>query len=299
MAMRHRTFLGKRTLRRWAMAAAALYAVLGPLEARAQSAPKLENDQIAVFYSPPQSSFLRPLYQRLQSRQYLEQLKQFLSPLILPPGITLKITTKECGTVNSWWSGRKDGLFLCYEWLDYAERVAPADLTPRGMTREDAILGAFLQVTFHELGHAVFDIYEVPIFGREEDAADQMAGFILSQFGPGVAHRTFPGTVHIWRELAKSDGDWSRDAFSDIHGHPLQRAYNYLCMAYGSDPDLFQYVVDQGLLPKERAVLCGQEFAQIRHAFAKTIYPHIDLEKMKVVQTTQWLRPEGGELDPQ
>jgi hypothetical protein len=139
----------------------------------------------------------------------------------------------------------------------------------------------------------------VPIFGREEDAADQMAGFILSQFGPGVAHRTFPGTVHIWRALAKSDGDWSRDAFSDIHGHPLQRAYNYLCMAYGSDPDLFQYVVDQGLLPKERAILCGQEFAQIRHAFAKTIYPHIDLEKMKVVQATQWLRPEGGELDPQ
>ena len=84
--MTHRTFLGKRTLRRWAMAAAALYAVLGPLEARAQSAPKLENDQIEIFYSPPQSSYLRPLYQRLQNRKYLEQLKQFLSPLILPAG---------------------------------------------------------------------------------------------------------------------------------------------------------------------------------------------------------------------
>src|SRR5437588_91669 len=80
-------------------------------------------------------------------------------------------------------AGRQDGLFLCYEWLDFALRVAPQTTTPDGMTREDAVLGAFLQVTFHELGHGMFDIYEIPILGREEDAADQIAGFILSQFG--------------------------------------------------------------------------------------------------------------------
>jgi hypothetical protein len=54
--------------------------------------------------------------------------------------------------------------------------------------------------------------------------------------------------------------------------------------------------VDAGLLPKERAVLCGREFAQIQHAFAKTIYPHIDVEKMKIVQSMQWLLPEGSEI---
>jgi putative metallopeptidase DUF4344 len=292
------THLGATIWRRWlrgaAMAAAAIS--FGLTEAQAQSNPKLDNPQIVVLYSPPQSSYLQPLYERLRARQYLEQLKQFLSPLVIPPGITLRITTKECGTTNSWWSGRQDGLFLCYEWPDYAERIAPTTATPNGMTREDAILGAFLQVTFHELGHAMFDIYDVPIFGREEDAADQMAGFILSQFGPEVARRTFPGTVYIWKALADP---WSHDDFSDIHGYPLQRAYNYLCMAYGADPDVFQYTVDQGLLPKERAVLCGREFMQIRHAFATTIYPHINLDLMKIVQSTQWLRPEGQELPPQ
>ena len=288
----------KQILRGATFAAAALFACLTFGGARAQSPPALDNAQIQIAYSEPQSSYLMPLYQRLKQRQYLEQLKQFLSPLKIPPGIVLKITTKECGTVNSWWSGRTDGLFLCYEWPDYAERVAPQVETKYGLSREDAILGAFLQVTFHELGHAMFDIYDVPVFGREEDAADQMAGFILSQFGAGVARRTFPGAVYIWRALTKSDGNWSHDDFSDIHGYPLQRAYNYLCMAYGSDPDLFQYVVDQGLLPKDRAAMCGAEFKQIQHAFAKTIYPHIDVEKMKLVQSTQWLKPEGQELAP-
>jgi len=30
-------------------------------------------------------------------------------------------------------------------------------------TREGAVIGAFLQVTFHELGHGMFDIYDIPV----------------------------------------------------------------------------------------------------------------------------------------
>jgi hypothetical protein len=267
-------------------------------DAPQMGAPELDNKQIEILYTAPQASYLKPLYDRLRQRQFLEQLKQFLSPLNIPPGITLKITTKECGQTNSWWAGRQDGLFLCYEWLDFALRVAPQTTTPDGMTREDAVLGAFLQVTFHELGHGMFDIYEIPILGREEDAADQIAGFILSQFGSEITRRTLPGTVYLWRALADSDGPWRHDAFSDIHGQPLQRAYNYLCMAYGADPQQFQYFVDKGYLPKERAGDCGREFAQIRHAFATTLYPHIDPAKMKIVQSRQWLLPQGQELAP-
>jgi hypothetical protein len=268
-------------------------------EAAAQSAPALDNAQIEILYSPPNASFFKPIYERYQQRQVLEQLKQFLSPLILPEGITLRITAKECGTVNSWWSGRRDGLFLCYEWPDFAERVAPSSISPEGVTREGAVVGAFLQVTFHELGHAMFDIYDIPVFGREEDAADQMAGFILSQFGKGVAQRTLPGSAYLWQKLGEASGTWRRDSFSDEHGHPLQRAYNYLCMAYGGTPGTFQYYVDKGLLPKERAPSCAREFQQIRNAFVKTMAPHIDQAKMKVVQSRDdWLLAEGTEPIP-
>jgi hypothetical protein len=262
-------------------------------------APALENDQIEIVYGEPNASYLKPMFERYKKRQVLEQLKQFLSPLILPPNIKLRITAKECGTVNSWWYGRKDGLFLCYEWADFAERVAPTGPTPEGVTREGAVVGAFLQVTFHELGHAMFDIYEIPVFGREEDAADQMAGLILSEFGKNLALRTLPGAAYQWQKMNESEAEgWGRRVFSDEHGHPLQRAYNYMCIAYGAMPDTFQQYIDQGLLPKERAVNCGREFKQIEHAFAKTMLPHIDQAKMKVVQSKDWLKPEGSEAVP-
>jgi len=276
--------------------AAVLVAALGWGGARAQNEPTLDNDRIVITYLPPHASFMLPIYNRMKERQVLEQLKQFLSPLKIPDGITLKITMKECGEANSWWSGRQTGLFLCYDWIDYALNIASQIDDPHGLTREDAVLGAFLQVTFHELGHAMFDIYEAPVMGREEDAADQMAGLILSRFGPDVAKRTFPGVVYLAQSMAEADGDWEHDRFADDHGHWLQRAYNNLCMAYGADPATFAYVVAEGLLPKERAANCGREYRQISHAFAVTIYPHIDPEKMKLVQAKQWLLPEGQEL---
>ena len=137
------------------------------------------------------------------------------------------------------------GLSLCYEFFDFAKRIAPKEATPEGYTRDDTITGMFLQVTLHELGHGMFDIYNIPVLGREEDAADQMAGFILSQFGPEVARRTLPGAAYVWQQFNESrGGEWPHWLYSDEHGHDLQRSYNYLCMAYGSDPTTFAYYVD-------------------------------------------------------
>ena len=46
--------------------------------------------------------------------------------------------------------------------------------------RDEAVAGAFIFVFFHELGHALIDVYELPITGREEDAVDQLSTWILT-----------------------------------------------------------------------------------------------------------------------
>jgi hypothetical protein len=44
------------------------------------------------------------------------------------------------------------------------------------------VVEQFLFWILHEFGHAIFEMYQVPLFGREEDAADQLAGYITPQF---------------------------------------------------------------------------------------------------------------------
>src|SRR5215470_4690762 len=172
---------------------AALFLSIQPAAVRAQD---LQNSKVEITYEEPKKSEHLPILQRLQKRQVLEQLRAFLSPLRLPKKMPIKTT--ECGVINAFWAGTGKGLSLCYEYLYYLEdRVAKAEMPP-GYQRADALVGGFLGVTFHELGHAVFDILDVPVYGREEDAADQMAGFILQQFGPTIARRMVSGAAHLW-----------------------------------------------------------------------------------------------------
>jgi hypothetical protein len=246
---------------------------------------------IEIEYVPPAKQYLRPVYERLKQRKVLEQLRDFLSPLRLP--VTLRIRTLQCDDTNAYWAGRVEGLKLCYEYVDWVERLAPAETTPEGFTPQDAIAGEFVEVTLHEMGHAVFDLFNVPIFGREEDAADQMAGFLMLQFGQDVALRTISGTAYTYQQQAKQS-NWSRTTFADEHETDEQRFYNYLCLAYGAQPATFQRFVDSNILPAKRAANCGREYRQIQRAFLKTIMPHVDQEVMKKVQAMQMLRPDDG-----
>jgi hypothetical protein len=150
------------------------------------------------------------------------------------------------------------------------------------------VVGAFTGVVLHEAGHAVFDMLEVPVFGREEDAADAMAAFIALQFNKDVARTVVRGYAYIWRALG-NPREWAQ--YADEHGTSGQRFYNTLCLAYGGDPTTFKEFVDKGWLPKERAAGCAAEYQQTRLAFVKTILPFIDQGMMKKVQATNWLAP--------
>jgi hypothetical protein len=214
-------------------------------------------------------------------------LKQFLAPLRLPK--KMAIITKECNETNAFYSAGR-GVTLCYEYVAKIEEVAPANRTDEGVSRASAITGNVVRVMMHELGHAVFDILELPVYGREEDAADQMSAFIMVQFGKDVSRWLITGGVHNYR--VGMEKPLSRTDFSDEHGSDAQRFYNFLCLGYGAEPAAFQDLVDKGLLPAARARNCAREYQQVRSAFTKTVLPYIDQGLMAKVRAEKWLRPE-------
>ena len=142
---------------------------------------------------------------------------------------------------------------LCYEYYENLEAIAPQGTSPQGYTRDEVIVGGFIDAIFHELGHALFDILNIPVFGREEDAADQLSAFLMLQFGKDVARITIRGAAYTY--LA-SKNPRTRTEFADEHGAPAQRFFNYICLAYGGEPDTFREYVDRGVLPKARAEQC-------------------------------------------
>jgi Putative metallopeptidase len=99
----------------------------------------------------------------------------------------------------------------------------PKETTPAGVTPADAVLGQFFYAIAHEVGHAMFDLLNVPIFGHQEDAADQFAGYIILQFGKADAPRLILGAVHSYNKYVKNPTVTAPlTAFSDERG--LRRA---------------------------------------------------------------------------
>jgi hypothetical protein len=142
----------------------------------------------------------------------------------------------------------------------------------------------------HELGHALFEIYNIPIFGRQEDAADQFATYYILQFGGERARRLILGAAYAYTGFVKQLHGNPKvtlplAAFSSDHGQPEQRFYNLLCIAYGYDSKLFAGAVEQKWLPSTRAKVCTLEYGNLRFAVKTMIDPHIDKEvAQKVIE---------------
>jgi len=241
------------------------------------------NSQVDVVYTEPQDPQFRPIRDRLMRRQVLEQLRLFLSPLKLPRKLLVQLD--QCNAERRpYQSGGP--VTICYEYVAKVDRMAPRNQQPGGLPRETMIVGAFIQEVLHEVAIATFDILEIPVWGREHDAADKLAGFIMVQFGKEVAQKIMIGAAWFFDA---SDRQWTQTDHASEQSPEAQRFFNYLCIALGSDPATFKYLVDQNLLPLRRAQRCVNEFLSLRAAFAQTILPHVDQQLLKRVQSATWL----------
>ena len=266
------------------------------------------NSMVDIAYVEPSESEYRPIYEGLKKRQVLEELQRFLVPLRLPRKVLVQI--EQCNKdIQRYMEGGP--VTICYEYIHELEKFAekiPADTrTARGVSREDAVVGGFVQAVLNGMSHAVFDILEVPVWGREEDAADKLAGFLMLQFGTENARRLLNGAAFFFEA---SDRTWTGSDFADTRGTEAQRFYNYLCIAYGGDPKAFTDFVESGgpgtqggqprerridLLPQHRAERCQKEYNDLQYAFNQTIMPFVDQDALqRVLARRDWLRSDDG-----
>jgi hypothetical protein len=156
------------------------------------------------------------------------------------------------------------------------------------------VIGPIVEVFLHEAAHALFDLLKIPVLGREEDAADLLAAYVLLQLGTEEARQLVTGVAYMYALEAKQQSVALQD-FADSHGLPAQRFFNLICMAYGAHPKLFAAVLEREVLPKNRAEGCADEYQQTAFAFETLIAPHMNKAKRARVRAelrkTKWLRP--------
>jgi len=270
---------------------ASLCALVAPA-ALAKQAHKPKANRIEIAYVEPSDPAHRQIYELLKERRVLERFKVALSPLRLSTKLMLKTAGCE-GESNAWYDDTEHSVTVCYEYLEEVLRNAPEATTASGVTRLDAIFGPTVEVFLHEVGHAVFDLLKVPIFGREEDAADQLADYLLLHLDSEIARQSITGVAYMYGREMQQPQTPGLQKFANVHGLSAQRFYNTLCMAYGYDAKLFGDVLEKGYLPESRAEDCAAEYRQVDYAFRRLIAPHIDERVRAKVQPKRQASPVG------
>jgi Putative metallopeptidase len=252
--------------------------------ATAASAQPARPERVVIEYVEPVEPAHRPLYDLLREHQALERVRNLLALVRWPQPLRLELRGCE-GVSDAWYQDAT--VTVCYEYLENIWRSANSTSRPAGIAREDALLGPLAEVFLHEASHALFDMLKIPILGREEDAADQLAAYHVLQLPRDMKRRLILGTA--WAYASKLKVRQARDlyrrrlkvaryrTFADEHGTPAQRLYNLLCIAYGSDKELFADIVEKEFLPRERAESCEDEYRQIDFAHQTLIAPHVDV----------------------
>jgi len=133
-------------------------------------------------YGPAKSPEFMPYRQSLQRIQFLEREAAFLSQIIrLPQQVVL--STGECGSENAFYHPKHKAIVLCLELFAQIAKGIQRDFAHKASSEEirSAVAGAYLFILMHEVGHALIHLLNLPVLGREEDAADQIGAFFLLQ----------------------------------------------------------------------------------------------------------------------
>ncbi len=265
-----------------------------PAPAATPPRPSGRTGLVKVRYDQPKNPAHRQLYDHLRQRKVLEPFAEVLNTLRLPRPLTLVFRGCD-GTSNAWYEPEDGEVIFCYEMVADSERAA-AGAAAYGIPADVAADGPVAFVLLHESAHAVFDLLKVPILGREEDAADQVAAHVLLRTGTEVARRVLTGAAWMYKHDASARKVDESD-FADVHGLDVQRFYNVLCMAYGSDAQAFGGLVEKGHLPKDRAEGCGEEFQQVSYAVRTLISKSVDAKAAQAARArhhSKWNAPKPG-----
>ena len=239
--------------------------------------PDQESGQMVAIYQDATTPAAIQGRTLMQNARVLEDIADYINGYLkLPFGIEL--VGSQCDDQNAYWSAADKRITVCYEFADLFLAAFNSGPDERATDPAGAAVNSTIATAYHEVGHAVISIYDLPATGRLEDVADQFAAYMWLVPDDDIkndAPEIVKDSAEMFKRLSANRSGLVDDDFADAHSLDLIRMYNLACWVYGSDPAAHADVIAQVGLPKERADRCEFEFQQISKAWKKLLAPHV------------------------
>jgi len=207
---------------------------------------------------------------------YLEDQMQFLNSNFKLP-YDVEVIAKECNVKNAWYDPQTKQIIMCYEFVEgiYGDFLAYYEQEGVAISGNEFFLGDTVDwVFYHEVGHALTIIYQLPYTGLAENVADQFASYIV------LSETDFEGDEANWmQDMMYNVGTWfliqgntgKENIYWDVHSLDFQRFYNTSCYAYGHNPEYSSGLITDGWLPQKRADNCLYEYSVLENSWTRLL----------------------------
>jgi hypothetical protein len=153
--------------------------------------------------------------------------------------------------------------------------MAQEEYTPS--TLEDFVVNNSVFVLFHEVGHLLIGELGIPILGKEEDAADNLAALLLIAAETVETDQVLIDSADGWflSDAANTAETFEDAEFYDVHSLDVQRAFQVVCLMVGADTEVFGEIADNVGLDIDRQESCITDFGQTSQSWNAVLEPFL------------------------
>jgi hypothetical protein len=155
--------------------------------------------------------------------------------------------------------------------------AAPASAQPYVLPADDEaarfVTSTYLATFYHEYGHALIHVLDLPVLGREEDAADSLSNILLHYLHEGeAAEDIIWDNALAWALLdayeAAEGLEWN---FAGVHSLTPQRYEQFLCEMIGADPETRAELAAAYEMDANRVAQCADLFANVDYSWGRLL----------------------------
>ena len=241
----------------------------------AQKAKMMDHGDVKVIWNNQiKDASFRDFQEGVKRMKILEAIADDINGYLALPE-DLYITFDECKRENAFYDAETKRVTICYEMVSYLYELFRTK-TQNKHELKQMVINTTLFIFYHEMGHALIDLMDLPMIGKEEDIVDNFSVFLLADGSRQGSLAVLDGAMAFYL-MGESSQDIPLKNMElwDEHSLDHQRFYHILCMLYGSNPEQSRQLIQKKMLPKEISSRCIDDYKKVKKGWLSILDPWI------------------------